>query len=167
MKEIQKLFPYATAAVRKYLVDKKTPGEVDKEYKGYASSFGASVITAGLLPTLAFYTDISRDIDDSSDDENKKREPRRYRLLQTLWYVYQRGKVDSVHANTLLHNVLKQVYPELGFEKTDTEYSSNFEWDQPKMLVLQKLEKELLNASVAVKLALRNFTQKQSQNTQS
>jgi CRISPR-associated protein Cmr5 len=167
MKEIQKLFPYATDAVRKYLVDKKTPGEVDKEYKGYVASFGASVITAGLLPTLAFYTDISRDKGDGKDKEDKKNEPRRYRLLQTLWYVYMKGKEESEKENTLLHHVLGKVYPGLEVEKTSEDYSYDFVSNKPNWSEVRKVEKDLLNASVAVKLALRNFTQKQPQNTES
>lgn len=31
--------------------------EIDKQFKGYISSFGASVISAGLLPTLVFYSE--------------------------------------------------------------------------------------------------------------
>jgi CRISPR-associated protein Cmr5 len=30
-------------------------GNVQKEYKGYIASIGASIVQAGLLPTLAFY----------------------------------------------------------------------------------------------------------------
>jgi CRISPR-associated protein Cmr5 len=31
-------------------------GKIDKTYNGYISSFGASIITSGLLPTFIFYS---------------------------------------------------------------------------------------------------------------
>jgi len=53
-KKVNELIPKALTAIEKSgMVD---AGKVDKEYKGYISSMGASIIQSGLLPTLAFYS---------------------------------------------------------------------------------------------------------------
>ncbi|MCX6278546.1 MAG: hypothetical protein NT004_10655 [Bacteroidetes bacterium] len=60
MKRIQKLIPSAIEAVKekKLLKKDKTDGieRIDREFNGYISSFGASIISAGLLPSIIFYS---------------------------------------------------------------------------------------------------------------
>jgi CRISPR-associated protein Cmr5 len=55
-KKIENLIPIAMEAIEcqriELLNDKK---EIPKEFKGYISNFGASIIQSGLLATVAFY----------------------------------------------------------------------------------------------------------------
>lgn len=55
MKHIQKLIPYAIEAVNiKQICNSKN--QVPTEFNGYISSFGASIISSGLLPSVIFYS---------------------------------------------------------------------------------------------------------------
>ena len=51
-KRIENMIPLAIDAISKIIAK---DNKVSKEYKGYISSFGASVIQPGLIPTIAFY----------------------------------------------------------------------------------------------------------------
>ena len=53
MKRIQKMIPAAMNIAGQKLVNH---GAIDRELNGYISSFGASVISAGLLPSIIFYS---------------------------------------------------------------------------------------------------------------
>jgi CRISPR-associated protein Cmr5 len=55
MKNIEKILPKAIDAVPKFVLNEKT-NEVPKEFNGYISSFGASLISGGLLPTIVFFS---------------------------------------------------------------------------------------------------------------
>lgn len=54
MSKIEKLLPCAIEALKKSKVVKEET--IKSQFKGYISSFGASVISSGLLPTIAFYS---------------------------------------------------------------------------------------------------------------
>lgn len=64
MKRIQSIIPAAISAVEKHLLNddenaKENQGSVKvvaSEVNGYISSFGASVMSAGLLPSVIFYS---------------------------------------------------------------------------------------------------------------
>ena len=58
-KNIDKYIPKAVQELNSLVKD----GSIDKVYQGYLASFGASVITSGLIRTVMFYT----------GDDNKKR----------------------------------------------------------------------------------------------
>ncbi|MDP2303479.1 MAG: type III-B CRISPR module-associated protein Cmr5 [Ignavibacteria bacterium] len=53
-KKVNELIPKALDAITDSGMAEA--GKVDKEYKGYISSMGASIIQSGLLATLAFYS---------------------------------------------------------------------------------------------------------------
>lgn len=53
MKRIQIMIPDAIEAARNNLVQN---GKIKNEFNGYISSFGASIISAGLLPSIIFYS---------------------------------------------------------------------------------------------------------------
>jgi CRISPR-associated protein Cmr5 len=53
MNKIDKLIPAAIDAVKLHVI---TNNEVPKEFNGYISSFGASMISSGLLPTMVFFS---------------------------------------------------------------------------------------------------------------
>lgn len=52
-KHIQKIIPTSIEAAQAHLVDN---GKISSEFNGYISSFGASIISAGLLPSIIFYS---------------------------------------------------------------------------------------------------------------
>lgn len=54
MKRLQSLIPTALKAIDDKIKD--TNGKVASEMNGYISSFGASLINAGLLPTIIFFS---------------------------------------------------------------------------------------------------------------
>lgn len=126
MKELEELIGPALEAVETHLSkDKKS---VAKEYDGYIASFGASIRTAGLLPTLAFYSDYHKEGGGSS--------PRRNHVLKALYHIV---KIRNKEAEKSAEDKLLKA----AVESKD----------------LKQLEKDLLEASVALKLALRNFVQ--------
>ena len=94
MKRIQKLIPTAIEAVKgKKLL--KIEGndhieKIDKEFNGYISSFGASIISAGLLPSIIFY---SQKGDSDSD---------RHKVISCIEYILQKH-------NNLNGSLLEQV----------------------------------------------------------
>jgi len=128
MKHLEKLIGPALEAVEQYLADKDNIKKVAKEYDGYAASFGASMRTSGLLPTLAFYSDYHKD----------KNKPRRNHLLLALFHVVK--QLNEAAAKSAEDKLL-----ETAVRLNDKER--------------KKLERDLLNASIAIKLALRNFEQ--------
>ena len=124
---------------------------LEKEYDGYVSSIGASVINAGLLPTLSFYTDIHKRSD----------QVRRYKLLKVIFAVMdsraatQANNVD----NGLLNYVLKKVYG------PDYDRARPGSLGNPSSKELATQKKRFLEAAVAVKLAMRNYQHSDSSNS--
>jgi CRISPR/Cas system CMR-associated protein Cmr5 small subunit len=54
MKQIQKLIPEACIATEEFIL--KGNPSIDSAFNGYISSFGASIISAGLLPSVIFFS---------------------------------------------------------------------------------------------------------------
>jgi len=54
MKRIQKMIPTAMDVADRNL--KNGQGQINKEFNGYISSFGSSIISAGLLPSVIFFS---------------------------------------------------------------------------------------------------------------
>jgi len=136
MKNIEKLLPAAMNVATDNLArtDRKS---VSKEYDGYVASFAPSLITAGLLPTLSFYSDRHKISDDKNDADREKREPRRIHVLNALLDILKKvnliGATDDLLDHALAHK--------------DHAHSQ------------RQLRKSLTDASIALKLALRNFKQ--------
>lgn len=64
-KRINKYIPTAIHIIEEY--KKKNNDKIPSEFKGYISSFGASIIQSGVIPTLAFYLDKNNDISKRSN----------------------------------------------------------------------------------------------------
>jgi len=62
-KEIEKYIPIALQVLQ----DEFSSGQIPSTYNGYISSFGASIIQSGLLPTLALFEN-----ENASTKENKE-----------------------------------------------------------------------------------------------
>ncbi len=58
MNKIERILPFAIESVKIIVEDNHLTKEsfIKSQYKGYIASFGASVISSGLLPTIAFYS---------------------------------------------------------------------------------------------------------------
>ncbi len=112
--------------------------EVPKEFKGYISSFGASIIQAGLLPTLAFYSD------KSADSKSK-----RWILLQLLAQMVEtipswKNKLEESKANKASN------------EKILLEHALWLE-SKDQLKELRAFKQTITDAAIALKLALRTY----------
>jgi len=138
----------ALNAIRVILLDDNEV--MPKEYDGYAASFGAAVINSGILPALSFYTDIHK----ASD------KVRRYKFLKTIYKVlHPEVAVEDITDNALLEYTLNKAY-------------SNYSPTAPPQAgalgtldkaTLNATKKRIMEAAVAVKLAMRNFKHSDSE----
>jgi CRISPR-associated protein Cmr5 len=142
MNKIEKLLPSALDAATKYITTDDDHLSVPKQFKGYISSFGASVIQSGLMPTLAFYGDAGKAKGDRSMLIpalifiliEKERFPENKELKSWIDKIKEEPKE--------LPNLIQHLFGWL--MNTDKENHD-------------KLRKELMDASIALKLALRTF----------
>lgn len=111
-------------------------GVVDKEYKGYISSMGAGIIQSGLIATIVFYSNESSGV-------NSKR----IKLLKAI-----RILIAPQEENDLLNYIILKVKP---VNKNDFEISSL----NPSGI--NKLEEEISNALIVLKLVLRTFKKRE------
>ena len=59
-KQIGKLIPLATAAIRAKLALEENSKQVNEAYSGYAASYGAAIDQSGLLAATAMFSDQSK-----------------------------------------------------------------------------------------------------------
>jgi len=147
MKKIKEIdLVNALNAIRDILL--KDDGILPKEYDGYAASFGPAIINSGLLPALSFNTDIHK----ASD------KVRRFKFLKVLYKVIEPDvAVKEIKDNALLEYTLNKAY------------SSYSPTARPGALgtldktALNATKKRIMEAAVAVKLAMRNFKHSDSE----
>lgn len=65
MKNIEKYIPVALDILSDSTLGIVKNGKISKTYNGYISSFGASIISSGLLPTFIFYSKSAENNDDA------------------------------------------------------------------------------------------------------
>lgn len=95
MKKLDNLIPLAFTAIKDSGIVKN--GEINKEYKGYIASFGASVIQSGLLAAVTFY---------SQNSENSQSKSDRPALMEVLFKMVKSIRKDEVtEKSTLLEYV--------------------------------------------------------------
>lgn len=114
-------------------------GYVHEVYKGYISSMGASIIQSGLIPTLAFY---SENKPEGKAGRGEKPKAPLLRILEKMLAARYSGLTSK--GLFLLALDLK---------------------GQPDEL--RRLQKDLVNATVALKLALRTFELKKPEKNES
>lgn len=164
-REIEKLLPNAIAATQAFLMNDKQ--QVQGEYDGYAASLGAAIRTSGLIPALVFYTDTSRSDGDA----------RRYRLLQAIAFCleYEVNVSIQAHQRLLLDTIIEEVYGKgatTALQKPDRNRSNTMVYTAPSLAkgkdinktALRKWTHKVVNASIALKLAMRNFPHSDDQN---
>lgn len=145
---IHKLLPAAVAAIQRELSPQGQP--IAKEYQGYISSFGASIMQMGLLPTLAVF---AREFDAENNDRGATQD--------------QRVLLNILHAvATCEPSGLRQ---SIKGHLNEGKYSDNSGPREFRLLFraaidlaknedkLRELKMSLLDAAVATKLAIRTF----------
>lgn len=126
-KKINELIPKALEAIKSSKMADNSD-LVDKEYKGYIASMGASIIQSGLLATLAFYS-----------NEQSGSADKRLKLMKAI-------------VKTILNaNSEKKIldYVLIGSHNGTNKYE------------IDKFEKKISDALIALKLAIRTFKQKE------
>ncbi len=99
-------------------------GSIPKEFNGYVSSLGASLISAGLLPTIIFFSQKG----DSND---------RHKIVKCLEFILRKNFDDALKRDVSLIMEIKTLV------------------QNQKSTAL--LEKQLTDAAIALKLAIRTF----------
>ena len=129
-KTLQELIPTARKVIKD--VEIANQGQVSTLFKGYISSFGASIVQAGLLPTVIFF-----------ENDSKTESEARKKVCQAIYLMIEREK-DSQRAVSNLddyqfHNYL------LGKENGQERFKN------PQLL------KKVTDYAIALKIALRTF----------
>jgi len=114
-------------------------GKVEKEYKGYISSMGASILQSGLIATMAFY---SKNADGSG--------AKRTNLLKAICLIINPSCPNN---STLLKHILNKT-------RAANNNNNNVKVSALKQTELKEFEKKISDALVALKLALRTYEQK-------
>jgi len=86
-KNIEKYIPQAICVLERTFDD----GSIPSAYNGYISSFGASIMQSGLLPTLAIFENT-----DASNKENK----------ESLSYIIMQILTQSSNDRSLFHHAI-------------------------------------------------------------
>lgn len=107
-------------------------GKVNSAYKGYISSLGAGIIQSGLLPTLAMYK--------GNEDSDKK-------------------KAETGHLLNAIYEVVKSKHEPKPKDNNLFDYALN---KMQQVENRQTVINEILNASIAIKLAIRTFKLEES-----
>jgi hypothetical protein len=154
-RKVEKLIPRAIDAVKHYFLQPGTD-EVKKEYDGYAASLGAAIRTSGLLPALTFYTDVSRSYPFRSDileaihycldDERQLGDPR----------TVDKGKPKRQleDARSLMKTVLIATHRQKVY---DDHTPGMVSLGNGNEAVKREWTAKIVQASIALKLAMRNF----------
>lgn len=132
-KRIEKYFSPAIVAIENVLVQKYGDKEIPREYQGYISAFGASVLQMGLLPTLAVHAD-----NDSGSKED------RGAILKILTQTIMAN--DGAFLTEKAHSMLKASNNDLFRAAVNLDTATQ-----------RELTERILDATVAVKLCLRTF----------
>lgn len=144
---IEALIPPALALIEEHLVvQPEQEGElsyIPKVYKGYISSMGASLNQSGLLPTLAIFS--ARD----SEDEGE-----RWKLMIILTKLLKDKWTNRYEALATQTNRQGQPFPD---EQRLLQFAAAKREDRT---LLRAIRNDLVQASIAVKLALRTFNLK-------
>lgn len=133
LRKIEYLIPAALEAIDKVLLPEYKANGIPKEYQGAISGFGSSLLQMGLLPTLAVY-----------NDEEHGASIDRKKLLLVLQQILQHR--DS-------HFSRKDLLGKQASLLKDA-LQSNFPQDE--------LKEQLIQASLAFKLAIRTYKLKGS-----
>jgi CRISPR-associated protein Cmr5 len=145
MKRIDVLIPAAINAIKENNIPDKESGIVPNEYKGYIDTFGAGIVQNGLIPAVIFFETAGgkEGASITSDQEKQGIYGNRNKLMKAILQV-------------ILHNE-KEVStgkPAALFEYVTAQTSGGMKEKQ--------IRQKVVDAAIAVKLALRTFAIKKS-----
>ena len=135
--KINKLIPLAVEAIRESKIADYND-VVKKEFKGYISSMGASILQAGLLPTIAFF----------ANDEGKKAKSS---------YLLKAVHIVITDNNTNGQSLFKYVVDKTKKDNLPERQDNKIRMNDLDMNKLYLMEEEISDALIAIKLALRTF----------
>jgi CRISPR-associated protein Cmr5 len=128
MRAVERLIPAAIAAITASKMEEEdNKGSVNKAYKGYISAFGAGIIQSGLLPTLAMY---------KGNEDSDRKKANTGKLLDAIYRVVKSKHDPKPEEINLFDYALTKM------KKAENQ---------------QGVISEIMNASIAVKLAIRTF----------
>lgn len=146
-KKIEYFIPLALEEIKGQF--KKSNGEIPKVYNGYIASMGAGLSQSGLLPTLAIF---------SSHSESQEGDKRKLmRILTNMLSTYAKEKKVSFYEG------LRALTDEEKKKDTETRllhFVASFQSSPTQNIDPEKhrrVRQDLLDASVAVKLAIRTY----------
>lgn len=126
-KTLQALIPTARQAIKDIGIP-KNGDQVPSIFNGYISSFGASIVQAGLLPTVIFFENESSGADDD-----------RGKICKAIYLLLERENNPTLSVS----NLKKPHFHQHLLEKD--------RFQDPQLL------KKVTNYAVALKIALRTF----------
>ncbi|MDO4695789.1 MAG: type III-B CRISPR module-associated protein Cmr5 [Porphyromonas sp.] len=133
-RKIQELIPIAMDAIESVGIVDTTTASFEKVHEGYINALGPNIVQSGLLPTLIFYNKEEREL-----------------WLKALYYMEmkQEGKeMTDPDFTAIIKLVIDEKAGDLKILATDPGH--------------KKWEKKILEYAVALKLALRTFTAKET-----
>lgn len=147
-KKVDSMIPYAVAAIEKYMMtgDKKDSA-IPQEMRGYVSSFGAAVNNGSLLSAVLFF----------SSDKGSAKE--RSKITKAIYSILENKHKDEgnndMSEDTFLHKNNKKIKGEnCEGEKKLFQYVFN----KQKCGEEKSCKEEILDAAIALKLAMNAFT---------
>lgn len=133
MKKIEKYIPKAIDVLDDTTLGIVKNGKIDSTYNGYLSSFGASIITSGVLPTFIFYSKKAKNDNDAD----------RSLLIKAI-----EKMIKGIDIN-ILQKQVNGISKEITLlEKVMIAYDDN------------QLKKMIQNCAIALKLAIRTYPNK-------
>lgn len=134
------LIEKAIAAIKDTGIVNQNTGQYEKVFKGYISSFGASIAQAGLIPTIIFF---------EAESEQAKERPKVIKALKAF--------LDADYQTDSLALSLVSKRDDLIKEKGYQQGVEAFKLEEKRLL------KIITNAMVAIKLALRLYKEKKNE----
>ena len=134
---LSNLIPDAMRAIREEIAN--GDDKVAKEYKGYLNSMGPGLIQAGLIPTLAFWTDLSKGKKDT--DKNN--------VLKALHFMMDKEKEAP---NLMAYVVGRCLRNGEDYESADSITSASLDRER-----VTAMEQQVMDHVLALKLALKSF----------
>lgn len=125
MRKVENLIPEAIQVIAEVEIPTENSLTVDKEFKGYFASFGASIVQSGLLPATIFF-----------ENEDSDAQAKREKVPLAILYLLKKKNGND---------------PALKAAKRLSEYILKAQKSYSKLL------KEVSQASVALKIALRTY----------
>lgn len=139
-KDVEKYIAQAVEAVRTHLTTPEDNKKIPDVYDGYAAALGASIVTSGLKPALAFYSDQGKESKNGATDDKNKDKVKRHKILEAI--------VSILTDEPLFEGVGTGEGALLDFVVAEKNAQQQ-----------RQMKDKILAATIALKLALRNFIQ--------